>query len=296
MEKKKIFALGFFDGVHLGHQTLLYACRQMAEQAGVGTAAITFEKHPRALFQTEVPGLINTTADRCSLLQKYGMDEILTYPVSTAVMGMPWRVFLTELYRQYGASGFVCGVDFRFGRKGEGDCEKLREFCREFGLSCAVIPEQNLNGIRISSTHIRTLLEDGNVAQANRFLGHPHVLSGEVVPGRQLGRTIGIPTANLLLPEGLLTPRFGVYACKAIVEGAEYMAVTNIGTRPTVGGEHVTVESFLLDFDGNLYGKTLQLTFYKFLRPEKKFSSLSELKEEILKNAQQTRNFFAKSE
>ncbi len=259
----------------------MYACRRMAEQAGVGTAAITFEKHPRALFQTEVPGLINTTADRCSLLQKYGMDEILTYPVSTAVMGMPWQVFLTELYRQYGASGFVCGVDFRFGRKGEGDCENLREFCREFGLSCTVIPEQNLNGIRISSTHIRKLLEDGNVAQANRFLGHPHVLSGEVVPGRQLGRTIGIPTANLLLPEELVTPRFGVYACKATVDGKEYMAVTNIGTRPTVDGESVTVEPFLLDFSGDLYGKKLQLAFYAFLRPEKKFDSLEALKEQI---------------
>jgi riboflavin kinase/FMN adenylyltransferase len=295
MNKEKfIYALGFFDGVHRGHQTLVYACQTMAREAGVGTAAITFEQHPRALFSKELPPLLNTTADRCDLLRQYGIDRILTYPVTEAVMGMPWRKFLLELCREQGAAGFVCGHDFRFGHKGEGNHEKLRGFCAEFGLSCAVIPEQDLEGVRVSSTHIRGLLENGQMEQAVKFLGHPHILTGEVVSGRQLGRTIGIPTANLHLPRDVLVPKFGVYCCKAIVDGKTYLAVTNVGNRPTVGGHRVTVEPWLLDFEGDLYGKIMTLEFYAFLRPEKKFASLDELRQEIRKNAEQTREFFEK--
>ena len=292
--RKKIFALGFFDGVHLGHQTLLHACRRIAERSGAETAAITFEAHPQSLFGNNVPNLVNTTADRCGLLQKYGIDTVLTYPVNKAVMSMPWRDFLMELYRNHGACGFVCGYDFMFGHKGEGNCARLREFCGEFGLSCVIVPEQNLDGIRISSTYIRELIEQGDLEKAEKFLGHPHIFSGEVVRGRQLGRTIGIPTANLLLPEELAIPRLGVYACKALVDGREYLAVTNIGSRPTVGGHQVRAESWLLDFEGDLYGKRLSVTFHHFLRPEKKFSNLEELRAEILENAAQTRKLLGK--
>ena len=296
IRKGTVFALGFFDGVHLGHQTILYACKRMADRAGLATGAITFEDHPQSLFTKNCPGLINTTADRCGLLRRYGVDTILTYPVTPAVMGMPWRDFLMELYRCYGAAGFVCGDDFRFGHKGEGNREKLAEFCREFGLECAIIPEQDLDGSRISSTRIRGFLERGDLENANKLLGHPHILSGEVVPGRQLGRTIGIPTANLSFPEALQPLPYGVYACRAAVDGTEYMAVTNIGTRPTVAGDSVTVEPYLLDFSGDLYGKTITLSFHKFLRPEKKFPTLTDLQLEIRKNIDQTRNFFEKSE
>ena len=131
------------------------------------------------------------------------------------------------------------------------------------------------------------------MAQAVRFLGHPHMITGTVVAGRQLGRTIGVPTANIQLPAGVVCPKFGVYACKAVVDGQEHLAVTNIGNRPTVGGHHVTVEPWLLDFEGDLYGKELTLLFYEFLRPEKKFDSLGQLQAEIQKNAQKVRKIFA---
>ena len=146
-----------------------------------------------------------------------------------------------------------------------------------------------MDGARISSTRIRSLIEAGEVEAANKLLGHAHVLTGTVVKGKQLGRTIGIPTANLLLPEGIVCPAFGVYACKAIVDGTQYLAVTNVGIRPTVSGEGVTVEPWLLDFDGDLYGKTLVLYFYSFLRPEMRFDSLDALAAEIRRNADQTR-------
>ena len=158
------------------------------------------------------------------------------------------------------------------------------------------MPQQQIDGVRVSSTYVRELIAQGEMEKANAFLGHPHTLSGEVVHGRGLGHTIGIPTANLNLPEGIICPKYGVYACKAIVDGKEYPAVTNVGTRPTVNGENVTVEPWLLDFEGDLYGKELRLLFYKFLRPEQKFDSLVELQAEIRKNGEQTRKFFEKSE
>ena len=289
MEQKTIYALGFFDGVHLGHQTILYACRRLAEQTGAATGAITFENHPQSLFVKDCPKLINTTADRCSLLRQYGMDTILTYPVTPAVMGIPWRNFLMELYRNYGAAGFVCGDDFRFGHKGEGNCHRLQEFCKEFGLSCIIVPQQDLDGSRISSTRIRDLLEMGQLEQANRLLGHPHFLTAVVQAGKQLGRTIGVPTANLVFPEGLIIPKFGVYATKVVTDGKEYLAVTNIGTRPTVAGEGITVEAHLLDFAGDLYGKGITVIFYEFLRPEQKFADLDALKTQIAADVAQVR-------
>ena len=287
----KIFALGFFDGVHLGHQALLKECCALARQMDAQPCAITFQQHPQSLFSENPPKLINTNDDRQQLLQKYGIASVLSYPVTPAVMGMHWEAFLEELV-SYDAVGFVCGCDFRFGNLGEGNAQKLEAFCRDRNLACQIVGDQMLEGLRVSSTHIRTLLEAGNMEQAVRFLGHPHILTGTVVTGRKLGRTIGIPTANLTIPEDVVQLRHGVYACKARVGDDAYLAVTNVGNRPTVGGHRVTVEPWLLDFQGDLYGKTVTLEFYTFLRPEKKFNSLEELKEEIQKNAQQTRDFF----
>lgn len=288
MNQKKIFALGFFDGVHLGHQALLDACREMARELGAQPGVVTFIGHPDTLVAGKTPPLINTAADREKLLRRYGMEHVETLTFDRTLMKTPWEDFFSLLLKK-GAAGLVCGGDFRFGHKGAGNAEKLRRACEQAGIPCTVVPDRKLDGMRISSSHIRDLLEDGEIAEANRFLGHPHILTGEVVPGRQLGRTIGIPTANLQLPQGLLVPAFGVYACLALVEGKPHMAVTNIGTRPTVEGHHVTVEPWLLDFDGDLYGKELTLEFHDFLRPEQKFASLEELKAQIHKDAAKTR-------
>jgi len=292
-QTKQIIALGFFDGVHLGHQALLRRCTEMAQALGAVPGAITFRRHPQALFASHVPPLINTVEDREALLRHYGMEKVHILPVTEEVMSTPWAVFLEKLLEK-GAVGFVCGEDFRFGHRGEGNARLLQQFCEEKGLPCAVISDQMLRGQRISSTHIRQLLEAGDVEAAAQLLGHPHMLSGEVMSGRKLGRTIGIPTANLWIPEGVLVPKFGVYACVAHVEGKQIPAVTNIGTRPTVGGHRVTVEPWLLDFQGDLYGKALTLRFYSFLRPEEKFDSLDALKDQIRRDAQKTRILLGK--
>lgn len=291
---KKIFALGFFDGVHLGHQALLRECVDLAREQDAKACAITFAQHPQSLFVKDPPKLINGQQSRIQLLRQYGIGSVFTYPVTKEVMSIPWQAFLEELV-DCGAVGFVCGNDFRFGNRGEGNAEKLKDYCAQRKLLCRIVEDQALNGIRVSSTHIRNLLEAGQLEEAVRFMGHPHVIVGPVISGRKLGRTIGVPTANLQVPEGVVRLPHGVYACKAVVDGREYLAVTNIGNRPTVGGHRVTVEPWLLDFDGDLYGKHILLSFYSFLRPEKKFDSLEDLKAEIQENALQTRKFFEKT-
>lgn len=286
--EKTVFALGFFDGVHLGHQALLAACRHLAQRNGWQAGAVTFTAHPDGLVSGSTPALLNTREDRNRLLLGYRIPNILELPFDRELMNTPWEAFLEQLV-EMGAAGFVCGDDFRFGAGGLGTAEKLAEFCQKQGLPYAIVPQQEIDGVRVSSTHIRCLLEKGEMAQAVRFLGHPHLVSGTVVKGRGLGHTIGIPTANVLIPEGLAVPKLGVYAGFAVVEGKKYPAVTNIGGRPTVGGHQVRLESWLLDFEGDLYGKQIAFALLEFLRPEQKFDSLEELKEQVLQDAQQVR-------
>ncbi|MBQ2784978.1 MAG: bifunctional riboflavin kinase/FAD synthetase [Oscillospiraceae bacterium] len=294
MKERTIYALGFFDGVHLGHQALLAACKNLARQENCAAGVITFDAHPDTLVLGKTPALINTAADRAILLKDFGIETVIALPFDKPMMEMSWQEFFRMLVETYHAAGIVCGSDFRFGHRGEGNAELLRAVCEKENIPCAVVPEQTADGIRVSSTHIRTLLEQGDMETAVRFLGHPHVLSGTVISGRKLGRTIDIPTANLALPEGLLIPRLGVYACLVDIDGKKHMAVTNVGTRPTVEGHHITVEPWILDFDGDLYGKQITLEFHKFLRPEQKFPNLSALQAEIRKNGEETRNFFRK--
>ena len=289
MKEKTIYALGFFDGVHLGHGALLKACRTLADRETCKAGVMTFISHPDTLVRGITPMLINSARDRKLLLDGSGMDTVVELPFDRELMQMPWQDFYRLLRKEYNAAGFVCGEDFRFGNRGEGTAQKLKELCEEDGISCVVVPEQKLEGVTVSSTHIRELLEKGEMEAARRFLGHPHILSGEVVTGRKLGRTLGIPTANLALSEELVKLPHGVYACKAVVDGQKYLAVTNIGSRPTVGGHRVTVEPWLLDFQGDLYGNHLTLEFYAFLRPEEKFASLEALKAQVQIDALQTR-------
>ena len=293
MKDKIIYALGFFDGVHIGHQALLKACVEMARQHGCKAGVVTFTSHPDTLVAGTTPKLINTEDDRIGLLRAYGIEEVLCLPFNRALMNTHWASFLTQLVDS-DAAGFVCGCDFRFGADGVGTAKKLAAFCEKRLLPYAVVPQLLLGDIRVSSTHIRSLLEQGEMEEANRFLGHPHVLTGKVVAGQKLGRTIGVPTANLVLPEGLVVPKKGVYACKTFVEGQVYLAVTNVGSRPTVDGQGITVEPWILDFDGDLYGKKIAVAFYAFLRPEEKFENLPALQTQICQDAEKTRSFFGK--
>ena len=288
MKEKCVYALGFFDGVHLGHGSLLTACRELADELGVKAGVVTFADHPDTLVHGAAPGLINTLRDRDTLLrEQYHMDRIITLPFDREMMECPWQDFFTRLREEFQAVGIVCGEDFRFGYQGQGNAQTLLKVCREAWIPCIVVPQRKLGGVVISSTHIRDLIEMGLMEHAIHFLGHPHILTGTVVPGHQLGRRLGFPTANLLLPEELVSPKRGVYACRCLVDGQSYAAVTNVGTRPTVAGVGVTVETWILDYSGDLYGREITLQFYKFLRPEIKFPNLEALQQAIRSDAEQ---------
>ena len=291
METKRVIALGFFDGVHTGHAVLMQRARSAADRLGVRASVLTFDLHPDTLIRGEALPLINSLADRQALItQVYHMDEMLVIHFTKAVQEQPWQEFVDSyLVRDQGAVHLVCGHDFRFGYQGKGTAQLLRERCRALGIGCDVIPAVTMDGVLVSSTYIRKLLQAGDMDQANRFLGHPHRLSGIVEHGRHLGTTIGTPTANLTIPQGVLCPAYGVYAARVtLADGSKWPAVTNVGVRPTVdenGG--VTVESWLLGFDGDLYGQTILVEFFSRLRGEQKFPSLEALQEEIHKNARQ---------
>ena len=296
---KRVIALGFFDGVHLGHGALLNMARCRAQELGCPAAALTFDVHPsKVLAGREVP-LLTTVGDRVRLMQElYGMEEVSVLPFDRAMASMDWEQFVEQiLVERYHACHVVCGYDYSFGYKGLGTPARLQEKCRAMGIGCDIVERAELDGVTLSSTFIRQLLEQGAVEQANRCLGHVYAITGTVVHGKQLGRTLGIPTANIPVPAGILPPANGVYATKVILpDGAEHPAVTNVGVRPTVeDGLGLMIEPWILDYDGELYGQTVRVAFYSRLRPEQRFESLHALKTEILQNAEQTRAFFRKN-
>ena len=310
--QRRVIALGFFDGVHLGHGALL---RRVAEAAGAEHAvpcAFTFDQSPAAALTGQAVSLLTGVEDRRWLMEAlYGVRELIVAPFSL-LRDMDWRDFVTDYLRQeLGVVHAVAGHDFRFGRGGEGTPRRLKDLCGELGIGCDIIPRVEVDGVTVSSTHIRALIAQGELEKAARFLGHPHVLSGTVVHGHELGRRLGTPTANLLIRSGIIAPAFGVYAAKVWILPAcpdnheppapqhlpgegPYMAVTNVGVRPTVNREtaDVTVEPWILDYQGDLYGKTIRLELYKRLRPERKFDSTDELRAAILQNAEETRAYF----
>lgn len=292
----RVIALGFFDGIHLGHATLLEQAKLRAREKGLSPAVMSFDLHPDNLVAGKTVTLINSIEDRLEILNRcFGITDVVLAHFDQNMMHMPWDVFIEDyLVGQLGAKHLVCGYDFRFGDRGKGNPDLLQEKCQELGIGCDVMPKVELDGVTVSSTHVRQLLKDGDMETAMTFLGHPHCISGQVVHGREIGRTIGIPTSNLEIPRGIMVPGFGVYATKVTLpDGEEKLAVTNVGVRPTVGSsDHVTVEPWILDFSGDLYGKTIRVDFYKKLRGEKKFDSLEALKEEIHRNADETRRLF----
>lgn len=209
-----IFALGFFDGVHLGHQALLDACVALARARGAQAGAVTFRSHPEELTARSAPRLINTLADRVWLLKEHGMGLVAELSFDEALRTMPWRDFLEMLRRDWDARGFVCGEDFRFGYRGEGSAASLERYCQQEGLAFQRVEDQFLEGRRVSSSHIRTLLERGQLEEAGRFLGHAHVLRGRVC--REDGKLF------LAMPENLVKLPGGIYECRAQAEGRRF--------------------------------------------------------------------------
>ncbi len=298
-ETKRVIALGFFDGVHIGHGELLKRTKQRAAELHAMPSVLSFDVHPDTLvFGKEVP-LINSAIGREEIIRRcYGIENVVFIHFNRRVMQMDWRDFLEDLIRDLEICHIVVGHDFCFGYRGQGTAARLREYCAEHGLGCDVIPPVMLDGQIVSSTHIRELIAAGEIEEANRWLGHPHTLADTVHSGYHLGRKLGTPTINMFFPHGVIVPRHGVYASKVYLEnGQSYIAVTNVGVRPTVSqDDRVSVESHLLDYSGNLYGRQARVEFYAFLREEIKFSDYAALSEQIHKDAETARGYFAAKE
>ena len=297
---KTVIALGFFDGVHKGHGELLKKTVQRAEELGAVPAVFTFDRPPKEVVTGQPVFLINSAQERQEIIRRiYGIEQVILAPFDQAMMTMDWQDFITELLvKQYGAVHLVAGHDYRFGHKNAGNPALLQAKCAELGIGCDIIPKVEHDGITVSSTYIRTLVENGDVERAAEFLGHRHCLSQTVAHGYRIGRTIGIPTINFTVPSHVLIPKNGVYITRVYLpDGRSYAGVTNIGTRPTVSdGDAISVETFLLDFREDLYEKRIRLDFCRHLRGEQKFHSLEELKAQIEQDIAVTREYFTGEE
>lgn len=294
-QSKRVIALGFFDGVHKGHGALLRRVAARADELGAVPAAVTFDAHPEEIILGQSAPLLTTPPERADLMRRlYGIREVLVARFDDELMHMDWREFVTDfLAKRYGAVHLVAGHDFHFGYKGEGSPERLRQLCAQLGIGCDIIPPVTQDGITVSSTYIRTLVAQGEMERAMEFLGHPHTLTDQVRHGKKLGSRLGFPTMNLHIPPGSVIPAFGVYATRVWVDGEVFSAVTNVGVRPTVDdGGAVTVEGFLLDFQGSLYEKTVRIEFFRHIRPEQKFETLDALRAQVMQDKETVRSYF----
>jgi riboflavin kinase/FMN adenylyltransferase len=289
---RTVVALGNFDGVHLGHQAVLRRAVEVGREGGWRVIAATFHPHPRAVLAPgSEPGLLTTLDLRREALFRYGADEVRVIRFDEALSKKSPEEFVGDvLVGEIGVAAVVVGENFRFGHRAAGDVGDLRRIMRGYGGEVYPVPVRSEGGrAPISSTRIRTLIGEGDVEEAARLLGRPYLLRGEVVEGDKRGRTIGFPTANVLPDPALVVPARGVYAGFARVENESYAAATNVGVAPTFEGRDSRVEAYLLDFEGDLYGRVMDVSFVRRIREEKRFSGVQELIEQIARDVEEAR-------
>ena len=283
IKDKTVIALGFFDGVHKGHAELIKLAKKRAQEIGASPAVLSFDASPESVITGLQVSLISSMEIRKHLVcELFGVENVIFYHFDKNVMAMKWTDFIDSLVSEFSACHFVIGHDFSCGYKGEGKPELIRAFCAEKKIGCDIVPKFQLDGITVSSTYIRGLIAGGNIERAAYFLGHPYIFAGTVSGGRRVGRNLGTPTINLKCPPELILPANGVYATRVLVDEKTYNAVTNVGVRPTFDdGDTQSVESYIFDFSGNLYNKSVMVEFIRFIRFERRFENVEKLREQI---------------
>ena len=285
-------AIGVFDGVHLGHQRIIQQTIADARQCDGVAVVVTFDRHPNSVVApARVPPLIYALPRKLGTIESLGADALLLIHFDEAFSQQSGEVFIRNLARDLGRIHSLCvGADFTFGRKRQGNVALLETLGKELGFAVRGLPAVALDGEPVSSTRIREAVRAGNFDLASRMLGRPYTLAGVVIPGDHLGNQLGFPTANLDT-SGLVLPPGGVYAARATLDSVAYEAVLNIGRRPTLQNPDppLRVEAHLLDFNGDLYGKELEIAFVEKLREERKFDSLGELRDQIGRDIEQAR-------
>lgn len=287
-----VIALGTFDGVHLGHQAVLRRAVEEGSKKSLKVVAATFDPHPRAVLRPDdAPGLLTTLELRREALMRYGAEEVRVIRFDKELSKKSPRRFVGDiLVEELGARTVVVGQNFRFGYRASGNINDLDRLMRSYGGEALCVPVEGLDGGReVNSTRIRDLVSMGEVEQAAGLLGRPYVVRGEVAVGDRRGRTIGFPTANVVPAPVQLIPASGVYAGFTRVDDKEYPACTNVGVAPTFQRGESKVEAYLFDFDGDLYGKVVDVRFVERIRDEKRFSGIGELKAQIVRDVEEAR-------
>lgn len=291
-----VLTLGVFDGLHLGHQRIMQTVVERAKAVGAVPTAITFDPHPRAVLHPEsAPPLLQTLDQRLANFEVLGIEQAIVIKFDREFASNSAAEFLHDIvHDRLHAKEVYLGKGFAFGKNRGGNIDLLRKMSRELGFFADEVGEVQLRGQRISSSKIRNLLLDGRINLARRMLGRPYGVEGVVVRGNQRGHTIGFPTANLQ-PHNRVIPKFGVYATSTLLDGSWRRSITNVGVRPTFENEaEPSIETYIFDFDGDLYGDVLRVRFLHRIRDERKFDGIEELKAQIQKDTQRALNYFGR--
>ncbi|WPR73204.1 bifunctional riboflavin kinase/FAD synthetase [Flavobacterium sp. NG2] len=285
--KKTILTLGTFDGVHIGHKKILDKLIQNTQNKEYESLVLTFFPHPRMVLQdkSEIK-LLNTIPEKIELLESIGIENLVIHPFDESFSRLTAEEFVEKiLVNQFHIHKIIIGYDHRFGRNRTANIDDLIGFGQKYGFEVEQISVQELNAISVSSTKVRKAIVEGNIGLANSYLGYEYFLTGTVVEGKRLGRTIGFPTANLDIKEEYkLIPSNGVYVVKSSINGETVFGIMNIGVNPTVGTNPVSIEVYFLDFDGDLYSQELKISILHYIREEQKFDSIDILKNQIQKD------------
>ncbi len=294
--KKTIVTLGTFDGMHIGHQAILNKLKLQKKIYGYETLVLTFFPHPRMVLRTDHQiSLLNTINERVKLIDHFGIDHLVVQEFTQDFANLSAEEFVkTILVDQFNIGKIIIGYDHRFGKNRSADIHDLIEFGKKYHFDVEQISAEELNDVSVSSTKIRNALNMGNVALAKTYLGYPYMVSGTVVSGKQLGRTIGYPTANIQVAEDYkLIPAIGVYVVGVTVKGKDYYGMLSVGTNPTVGGTEKTVEVYIFDFNDTIYDEEITVRFLTKIRDEENFGSIDLLIEALKNDEVFSRNFLS---
>lgn len=288
-----VCALGSFDGFHTGHLAVIDKAKQIAADISAFPAVVSFDEHPLSVLRGKAPAVILEPCSRDEFVKKLKVQDLkLDFD---EIKDLSPESFVDDiLIKRFGARGVCCGYNYRFGKDAAGTSEMLMKLCAQRGLECSVAGAALFKGMPVSSTRIRKALADGCIEDADAMLGRAYRYKLTVVPGDKRGRLIGSPTINQVFPAGVVIPKFGVYASKTKIKDVKYISVTNIGLRPTVDGHKINSETYILNYSGDLYGKDIEVRLYSYMRQERKFASLDDLKQQIHKDALQAQKILDK--
>ena len=289
-----VVTVGKFDCFHKGHQLIFRVASEM-KKPGMEQVIFMFDTNPGDVVKQRKGKYIVAQKERKPLSKRYGVDHCIEYPFTESTRNMSPEEFVSDvLVKKLGIKACVAGDDFRFGKDRAGDTDTLIELGKKYGFEVEIVKRISYKGRIISSTLIRERLLEGDIEEVNQMLGRPYSISGLISKGNHVGSANEVPTINFQPPEDKLLPPDGVYATKTLIDGKEYISITNIGVRPTFYEESDRyIETFILDFSGDLYGKNAEVCFYRFVRPEKKFENSSALYEQISKDITETRKYFS---